>query len=74
MYFEIFAKFIHFNSFIHSLVKMIFCYSKKATMIPTLSLIKLAVRRNFSGINEYVDVWNSYFKPELISSLKVKNF
>ena len=50
---------------------MVFCYSRKSGDLPSLNLIKDAVERNFSGIED-INVWDRYFKNDVSYVAKVK--
>ncbi|XP_065678667.1 E3 ubiquitin-protein ligase rnf213-alpha isoform X7 [Hydra vulgaris] len=55
----------------YSLLKLIFCFARKRQNIPTLSDIEIAVKRNFSGLQE-LDTW-SIFKSCLPQDFTVSN-
>lgn len=53
-----------------SLVKMIFCYTRRFEGVPPVNIIEDAIKRNFSGLDE-IDAW-SKFKTKIIPILEVR--
>ena len=56
-----------FYTYIFSLIKLVFCYACKFQDIPSMTDIKYAVKRNFSGLQE-VDTWK-IFKSYLLHTI-----
>uniref|UniRef100_A0A7M5X461 AAA+ ATPase domain-containing protein n=1 Tax=Clytia hemisphaerica TaxID=252671 RepID=A0A7M5X461_9CNID len=48
----------------YCLVKMVFCFAKACKGMPPLQQIELAVKRNFSGLEE-LNAWD-FFRPKLL--------